>query len=184
MDIMKMGKNPHYLGSWDLEDVPGNELTLTIKNIDEELVEGAEGRKEKCAICHFAEPGFKPMVLNLTNRKALSKLYKTTETTKLIGKRITIIVKQVKAFGAIHDALRIKPEIPATKAEPMEKCEICGGNIMPTTKMSSKQVAEYARSKFGVAICANCAKAKLAEIEEQKKTEEEAPANENNENND
>lgn len=179
MDIMKMGKNPNFLGSWDLEDVPGNELTLTIKNIDEEVVEGAEGRKEKCAICHFVEPGYKPMVLNLTNRKALSKLYKTTETTKLLGKRITITVKQVKAFGAIHDALRIKPEIPSAKAEPLEVCENCGGNIMPTAKMSSKQVAEYSRSKFGAAICASCAKAKLAEIEEQKKEEEEAPANEN-----
>jgi len=178
MDIMKMGKNPNYLGSWDLEDVPGNELTLTIKNIDEELVEGAEGRKEKCAICHFVED-YKPMVLNLTNRKALSKLYKTTETSKLIGKRITIIVKQVKAFGAIHDALRIKPEIPAAKTEPLEKCEICGGNIMPSAKMSSKQVADYARSKFGAAICASCAKAKLAEMEEQKKKEEGATVNEN-----
>lgn len=184
MDIMKMGKNPNYLGSWDLEDVPGNELTLTIKNIDEELVEGAEGRKEKCAICHFAEPGFKPMVLNLTNRKALSKLYKTTETTKLIGKRITIIVKQVKAFGAIHDALRIKAVVPPAKAEPLEKCDVCGGDIKPTSSMTSKQIADYSRAKFGKAMCTACGKAMAAEMKEQQQKEQEVTNNENNENND
>ena len=36
MDIMRMGdRNPEYLGGWDLEDVPGKKLTLTIDRIVE-----------------------------------------------------------------------------------------------------------------------------------------------------
>ena len=41
---MRMGKNPNYLGSWDLDDAPSREITLTIEKIvDEKVV--ADGRK-------------------------------------------------------------------------------------------------------------------------------------------
>ena len=36
-DIMKMGKNPNYLGSWDLDELPNREATLTIAKIVDEL---------------------------------------------------------------------------------------------------------------------------------------------------
>ena len=45
-DIMRMGKNPNYLGSWDLDDQPNREITLTIEKIVDEVVTGTEGRKE------------------------------------------------------------------------------------------------------------------------------------------
>ena len=38
MDIMKMGKNPNYLGSWDLEEISGREAVLTIDRIVDEEV--------------------------------------------------------------------------------------------------------------------------------------------------
>ena len=39
-DIMRMGKNPNYLGSWDLDELPNREVTLTIaKIVDEKVVE-------------------------------------------------------------------------------------------------------------------------------------------------
>ena len=28
MDIMRMGKNPNYMGSWDLDDLPNREIAL------------------------------------------------------------------------------------------------------------------------------------------------------------
>ena len=174
-DIMKMGKNPYYLGSWDLEEVPGHEITLTISKITDETVTGAEGRKENCAVCYFQEPGYLPMILNLTNKKTLVKLYKTKETEKLRGKRITITTEKVKAFGGIHDALRIKPVVPAAANVPNEICENCGGEIIPSTKMTSKQIAAYGKQKFGKALCAKCAKAATEQAEapktEQEKTE-------------
>jgi hypothetical protein len=175
MDIMKMGKNPNYLGSWDLEDTPNKELTLTIQSITEELVIGTEGRKESEAVCRFKEP-YKPMILNLTNKKTLIKLYGTSDSAKLVGKRITIITKPVKAFGGIFDALRIKPVLPPVKTAPLEKCEVCGGDISPTKTMSSAQVADYSRAKFGKAMCAKCAKQFAAELAAKKEAEQNAEA--------
>lgn len=170
MDIMKMGKNPNYLGSWDLDDVPGHELTLTISRIiDEEVVNN--GQKEVQTVCYFAEK-YKPMILNVTNKKTLCRLYKTRDTEKLSGKRITVTSEKVKAFGEIHDALRIKKSLPAAPVH--AKCENCGKEIASYGGMSAEQMTKYTRSKYGKALCAECAT-------EQAK-EKESDVNENNEN--
>ena len=78
MDIMKMGKNPNFLGSWDLEEMPGKELVLVIKEIKDEVVV-VNGKEENCTVCHWTDVNYKPMILNLVNKKALCKTYKTKE---------------------------------------------------------------------------------------------------------
>ena len=84
-DIMKMGKNPNYLGSWDLEELPNKEVTLTIaKIVDEDVV--TNGKKERCTVCYWAEPGWKPMIWNVTNKKTVAKVYHTKDTEQLVGK--------------------------------------------------------------------------------------------------
>jgi len=170
MDIMKMGKNPNYLGSWDLEDVPNGEITLTIAGIRDEAVTGAEGRKENCTVCYFAEPQYKPMILNITNKKRIIKLYKTRESDKLKGKRVTIITEPVRAFGGVYDALRIKPVLPPA-AEEYVKCENCGEPILPTGNMTSKQAAAYCKKKIGKALCLKCAKIAAEEIKAKQEAE-------------
>lgn len=158
MDIMKMGKNPNYLGSWDIEDQPGQELTLTIEEIkDEEVV--ADARKETCTVCHWTDKAFKPMILNVTNKKRIAKLYKTKDTEKLKGKAVTIGIEKVKAFGDIHDALRIKKTLPQTKKEVLPKCEKCGKDIAATNGMKASEVAAYTKAKYGRALCGECATA-------------------------
>lgn len=157
-DIMKMGKNPNYLGSWDLEDVPNHELTLTIENIkDEEVV--TNGKSEMCTVCHWTDKTYKPMILNVTNKKTLCKLYKTKDTEKLKGKAVTIGTDKVKAFGDVHDALRIRKRIPASSSAKMQKCENCGNNIAPSNNMTSEQIAAYTKQKYGKCLCAECATA-------------------------
>ena len=177
MDIMKMGKNPNYLGSWDLEDVPENEITLTISAIREESVIGAEGRKESCAVCYFAESQYKPMILNLTNKKRLIKLYKTNDSDKLKGKRITITSEPVRAFGGMFDALRIKPVVPPAAEAAFVKCEECGGPIKPTAGMTSAELAAYSKKKVGKALCKKCATA-YAEALKAKEAKKEEVVNE------
>jgi hypothetical protein len=109
-DIMLMGKNPNYLGSWDLYEIPGQEIVVTISKIkDEEVINN--GQKEGCTVMYFQED-YKPMILNLTNKKTLAKLYKSKLSENLVGKRVKIGFEKVKAVGKIHDALRIKNEIP------------------------------------------------------------------------
>lgn len=152
-NIMEMGKNPNYLGSYDLYDLNTTEITVTIKNfVEEEVI--TNGQNEKCAVMYFEEK-YKPMIINPTNKKTLAKLYHSVMTEKLIGKKITIHIEKVKAFGTIHDALRIKPIKPAQEKE--IKCESCGKKITASGQMSSEQVAAYNMNRFRKKLCAACA---------------------------
>ena len=154
-DIMKMGKNPNYLGSWDLEDLPNRELTLTIAKIVDENIVSARG-DERCTVCYWAEKGYKPMVLNVTNKKTICKLYKTKETEKLAGKPVVIGIEQVKAFGDVHDALRIRKRIP--KIEALEKCADCGNDVQGAMGKSAEYIVAYTKKQFGgTCLCFDCA---------------------------
>lgn len=157
-DIMRMGKNPNYLGSWDLDDQPNREITLTIETIrDEEVV--TNGQKENCTVCHWTDKAFKPMILNVTNKKTICKLYKTKDTEKLKGKSVIIGIERVKAFGDIYDALRFRSRIPQAKSVTAPKCETCGKDIQASGNMNPEQVAAYTKSKYGKRLCAECATA-------------------------
>ena len=157
-DIMKMGKNPNYLGSWDLDEQPNREITLTIEKIvDEEVI--ANNQTQVCTVAYWTDSAFKPMILNVTNKKRICKLYKTKETEKLKGKAVTIRTERVKAFGDVHDALRIKPVIPQPVNAVLPKCEQCGKDIHAAGNMNPEQTAAYTKKKYGKALCAGCATA-------------------------
>lgn len=156
---MKMGKNPNYLGSWDLDEMPNREITLTIEKIADEEVH-VNGQKENCTVAYWTDKAFKPMILNVTNKKTLCKLYKTKDTEKLKGKSVIIGVERVKAFGDTYDALRIRPRIPqVTNPANAPKCEDCKKNINAQGTMTPEQVAAYTKKKYGKCLCAECATA-------------------------
>ena len=164
-DIMKMGKNPNYLGSWDLDELPNREATLTIARIvDEEVVTSKQA--ELCTVCYWTDKAFKPMILNVTNKKMICKLYKTKDTEKLAGKPVVVGVEQVKAFGDIHDALRIRKRIPKV-AEPI-KCEDCGGIIQASGNMSAENIAARTKQRYKACLCFSCATARAQTAEQQK----------------
>lgn len=158
-NIMRMGQAPGYLGSWDLEDLPNRELTLTIEKIvDEEVV--AAGQKEICTVAHWTDKAYKGMILNITNKKTLSKLYKTVDSEKLKGKAVIIGIEKVRAFGDVYDALRIRPRIPVQpKQGSLPKCESCGKDINAASGMTPEQVAAYTKKKYGKCLCSECATA-------------------------
>lgn len=162
-NIMRMGDEARFLGSWDVMD---GELILTIADFKEEVIEGDKGRREKKCILCFKED-VKDMVLNLTNRKTLARLYHTTDSAKLKGKLVKIGTDRVRAFGAEHDALRIRPIVPTapTKtgttqsgtAQSAPKCAECGNPIQAAGGMNPEQVAQYTAGKYGKALCGECA---------------------------
>lgn len=157
-DIMKMGRNPNYLGSWDLDELPGRELTVVIEKIvDEEVV--ANGQKETCTVIYWTDAAYKPMIANVTNKKTLCKLYKTKDTEKLKGKAVVIGVDVVKAFGGVHDALRIRQRKPVAASVALPKCEGCGKEIGAFGSMTAEQVAATRRKRYGKALCEDCARA-------------------------
>lgn len=79
--------NPDYIGAYAIED--GKDLVLTIAYVRQESVIGSDGKKEECIVCHFSEKDAKPMILNVTNCKTISKLYGTPLIEQWAGKKVT-----------------------------------------------------------------------------------------------
>ena len=109
-------KNPDYLGSYDFQ--PGEERTVTVKDVKNETVKSAEG-ETTCTVVHFIEP-YKPMILNSTNGKMLNKLFDTPYIEDWRGKSFKLVVKSIRAFGETVDALRVKNEKIAKQLPPLE----------------------------------------------------------------
>jgi hypothetical protein len=145
--------NPEYIGAYALD--PGKDLIATIKSVTKEKVVGADGKKEECIVMRFMENNLKPMILNSTNAKTIQKLYKTPYIEEWSGRKIQIFVDQVKAFGDVVEALRIRPFIPKSESVRTE-CE-CGAKIEAFGKMSAEQMAQYTYQKYGKPMCAECA---------------------------
>ena len=156
--------NPDYLGAYAFE--PGEEKIGTIAAVREEGVVGMDGKEARCIVAHFAEKDMKPMVLNATNCKAITKLYKTPFIENWVGKKIVLRVQQARSFGEMVDSVRVKPEIPRTSAPPIA-CEECGQMLAAYGKMTVQQLAQYTKEKYGRTLCSECAK---------KQTEQTKPA--------
>lgn len=107
----KKAFNSEYIGSSDLEDY--NDIVLTIKEVRQEITKGTK-EKEMKNIAYFVE-NMKPMILNATNCKAVRKLAGGSNfINDWKNIRATIYVERnVKAFGEITDALRIRSTPPA-----------------------------------------------------------------------
>lgn len=159
MDIMKMGKNPNYLGSWDLDELPNREAILTIaKIVDEDVV--TNGSKERCTVAYWTDRNFKPMILNVTNKKMICRLHHTKDTERLAGKSVVVGIEKVKAFGAEHDALRIRKTIP--NLENAVKCADCGNDIQGAYGKGAAYIATYTKKQYGVSLCSICAEHRKA----------------------
>jgi hypothetical protein len=111
-------KDPNYLGSWDLMDDAGNftPRVLTIESFKAEKSVDSRGQEANIAVLYFKES--KPMIVNHTNVKAIAKATGTPYIEDWNGKQIELKVVQVKAFGEIHDALRVSKTPVAVKTKP------------------------------------------------------------------
>ena len=155
--------NPNYLGAYSIEN--GQDLILTIKYVQEEKVNGPDGKKDDCVVCHFSE-NVKPMILNATNMKTITKLYKTPYIEEWTGKKIQIGIEKVKAFGDVVEALRVRKVVPKVEPEKLPKCEKCGTDIHPMGNMTAEELAVYTRGKYGKSLCSACATAEANKLKE------------------
>ena len=143
--------NPNYLGAYSIED--GKDLILTIDRVINEMVTGTDGKKEECVVAYFRE-NVKPMILNTTNMKTISKVYGTPYIEDWHNKKIRVGIEKVKAFGEVVEALRVRKEKPQD-----EKyiCESCGAEIQGYGSKSAETMAAYTKQKYGKALCSQCA---------------------------
>jgi len=100
--------NPDYIGAYSMEE--GKDLTVTIVEVKREMVTGDAGRKEECTVAYLK--GQKPMILNRTNCKTITSLFKTPYIENWKGKQITLFVSQTKLKGEDVECLRIRNTAP------------------------------------------------------------------------
>lgn len=150
--------NPDYLGAYALN--PNQEIIVTISKVQIEKVKGSDGKEEECTVARFVEKDIKPMILNATNSKIITKLYNTPYIEDWQGRKIQIYATKVKAFGELVEALRIRNVIPKQAEISNEKeivCADCNKNILPYGNMGAIQIAKYTYEKYGKSVCSECA---------------------------
>lgn len=140
--------SPNYLGSYAFN--PGEEKIVTIESVGKESVTGESGRAEDCIVAHLVNE--KPLILNKTNCKAITKLLGTPYIEEWAGHKIVLAVQRVKAFGEDVDAIRVKPKLPG------EICECCGKEIRAGSGRSAAEIVELSLEKFNKKLCIECAK--------------------------
>lgn len=101
--------NPNYIGAHDL--LPGQELKITIDTVVQEMVKNQDGKDEMCIVARI-KGAKKPMILNKTNCKIITKVLDTPYIEEWSGKTIIIYSAKIKAFGEMMDALRVKNQKP------------------------------------------------------------------------
>lgn len=103
--------NYDYIGAYTLMegDAP-IDLDVTITSVSTKEVTGEGNRKDLCMVAELK--GQKPFIINATNAKMIQNVLKSPYVEDWIGKTITLYVAQVKAFGEVHDALRVRPNAP------------------------------------------------------------------------
>lgn len=102
-----------YIGSWDLE---GREVTLVIASVKGETLTAPGAKKSKRPVVKF-EGKEKGMVFNKTNANITAKMY-GPDTTKWVGKRITIYPTTTKFGADTVDCIRVRPTIPTDGKKP------------------------------------------------------------------
>ena len=88
--------NPDYLGAYSLD--PGQDMVLTIKQVRREMITGTGGKQEECTVCHWQE-NQKPMILNRTNCKTISKVCGSPYIEQWAGHRIQIYATTTRMAG-------------------------------------------------------------------------------------
>jgi len=110
MTHWKQLTNGEYFGSHDLfeSDNQYREIIVTLVTVEKKAVPGADGKKSDCIVATTKET--KPIILNKTNCKTITRLLGTPAIEKWAGQQVKIGVDKVKAFGDVTDALRVRNE--------------------------------------------------------------------------
>lgn len=113
----KKAFNKDYLGSHDLDE--GKDLVAVIDHVESREVKDPKdaNKKENFNIAFFTTK-IKPMILNVTNCKTIKAFAGSNYIEDWKQLPVTIYSREVKAFGEVVEALRIREKQPVmTKPE-------------------------------------------------------------------
>lgn len=163
----KQLQNNDWIGAYALQD--GQDLTLTIDKAMQEQVTGNNGKREMCLTVHWVERDYKPMIVNRTNAKTITKVTGSPYIEDWNGKQITLYVDTTRLGSDIVECLRIRPYAPkqtkqtATAKEKLV-CSECGKEIKSEFGLTPEQIAESTTQKYGRMLCGSCATAEKDKV--------------------
>lgn len=158
----KQLQNNDWIGAYALQD--GQDLTLTIDKAMQEQVTGNNGKREMCLTVHWVERDYKPMIVNRTNAKTITKVTGSPYIEDWHGKQITLYVDTTRLGSDIVECLRIRPYAPKQTKQTATAhteliCEGCGKPIQAQFGMTPQQIADSTKHKYGRQLCGLCASA-------------------------
>ena len=158
----KQLQNNDWIGAYALTD--GQDLTLTIDKAMQEQVTGNNGKKEMCLTVHWVERDYRPMIVNRTNAKTITKVTGSPYIEDWHGKQITLYVDTTRLGSDIVECLRIRPYAPKQTKQTAAAhtdliCEGCGKPIQAAYGMTAEQIAENTKQKYNRQLCSDCATA-------------------------
>ncbi len=157
--------NPNYMGDYSIPQ--GQDLIATISHVAREKVVGVGGKSEMEVVAHFSD-GNKPLILNKTNMKTITSIYKTPYIEDWKGRAIQIYYDPTVKFGRdTVGGLRIRNFVPEQKTVSL-KCTDCGNAITPAFGKDAVWVSKYTHQQYGKELCAECATKLKAQLEAQK----------------
>ena len=169
-----MDKN--YVGEWDLPEK--DDLIATIDHAEVNDVVSERGTAEKLTVRFKGD--LKPLIVNATNGAAIKEATGFSDVEKWKGAQISLYREKVSAFGKTTMAVRVRPYPPKQEEY---FCKDCGVKIEDNGKYSARAIAEQSQSKFGRALCMDCAH-KVKEAQEAAEKEGDVLSDENNEDQD
>lgn len=157
----KVVSDPNFLGEADFQE--NEEKVVTIARVAEEVAVQTNRGKEKKAAVYFRE-NLKPMILNATRSKAITKVAGSPYFEDWVGVQIQLYIDpNVEAFGEIVSAVRVRPSKP--KIKNIILCEDCGQEIQGANGRSADYIAAYTKKKFDACLCFSCATARTEKTE-------------------
>lgn len=143
-----------YFGHWDIPE--GQDLVLTIDHMEKQDVKSQRGTEKKTVMI-FKED-YKPLILNVVNRKSIAKALGTPTYEEWEGRKIALYEgREPKSEDGL--AVRVREYAPKVVEE---YCEECGSLITAHGSYSVNKIVTLSRNKYGRALCWDCA-AKMKE---------------------
>lgn len=140
-------RNPSYIGSYELMVGTNSvELNVIIERAVKEMVQNGD-KKEEAMVIYLK--GHKPMIVNSTNAKNISKALNSPYIEDWVGKEITLYVAKIRAFGENVDALRVKT-VTSVKQLPALEVNTPNFEAVKTALSSGKFTIEQVKSKYQV----------------------------------
>lgn len=113
--------NTDYIGSWDLN----GDTAVTIQSVTNKIAKNPEGKEELVITIQLAEFK-KPWICNRVNAKSISKALGSSNPSDWKGRQVTLYSTQVKAFGDVVDAIRVRQVAPSAPIDPTDAIKRIG----------------------------------------------------------